>query len=423
MTKREVIWRKLKERVDDVLGDDAALIEEIDGDIKGRKITIIAKNDISAEILEERREEIDETVKSFMRGIYGSTEFDVEITAPQERVDDTIFKDYTFDNFVVGESNRLAYVTCLDVAKKPGESANPLFLYGGVGVGKTHLLHAIGNYLRDRGHRVVYVSGKEFLDRLFAALDSGTMTEFREFYRQISCLLMDDVQFLKNSMAQEEFFSIFNFLYANGKQIVITSDERPSKLKGLEGRLVSRFESGVTVGINPPDAELRRKLVNFYASSYNLELDSTMVAYIASRLKGSVRKIQGFINTLATFVKVSGGTVSVDLVRHVLSEYTSSEDEDSIDELVEVVCREFGVTLKDIQGSSRIDKVSAARHTLMYLLKKIKGSSLKEIAKLCGRKDHTTVMHAIKKIERILSGEEGNKFYNKIRRVVDSVMN
>lgn len=314
---------------------------------------------------------------------------------------------YQFENFVVGTSNRLAHAASLAVAEKPAQAYNPLFLYGGVGLGKTHLLHAIGNFCYQRGQQVLYVSSEEFTNDLINAIRSHTTQAFREKYRHIDVLLIDDIQFIAGKEStQEEFFHTFNTLHGQDKQIVITSDRPPKALVTLEERLRSRFEWGLSADIQPPDLETRQAILRSKAERSGMRIPNEIIELIARRVQSNIRELEGALTRVAAFADLSGLPLTSQLVDIALVDLLPRRTKIGSDEIVEKVAKTFGVTVERILGRDRSRQVALPRQIAMYLLREEANFSLPQIGETLGGRDHTTVMYGVEKVSELLETDD-----------------
>lgn len=322
---------------------------------------------------------------------------------------------YTFDRFVVGTSNQLAAAACIAVSESPARIYNPLFIYGGVGLGKTHLMHAIGNALltRDGGKRVAYITSERFTNDLIASIQQGRMADFRRRYREIDLLLIDDVQFLgEKERTQEEFFHTFNALYDAQRQIVLTSDRPPKEIPGLEERLVSRFEWGLVTDIKPPDLETRVAILRKKAEDDNLVLDDEVLDFIARHCRSSVRELEGATIKLLAYSSLTRREITLDLAREALGNVLSDPTPDverSIDGIRAHVAKRWGVTVEELNSKRRTKDITLPRQVAMYLIREILGSPLVEIGRAFGGRDHSTVIHSVQKIEEEIQKDEDLK--------------
>jgi chromosomal replication initiator protein len=321
---------------------------------------------------------------------------------PRPRLNDR----YTFERFVVGTNNQLAVAASRAVAEKPAKMYNPLFLYGGVGLGKTHLMHAVGHRILadDATRRVIYLSAEQFTNELVSSIQQGTMAAFRRRFRDMDLLLLDDVQFLEGKEStQEEFFHTFNALYDAQRQIVLTSDRPPKELRGLEERLVSRFEWGLVADIQPPDLETRMAILRKKASDDGLTLDDEVIAYIAHSCKASVRELEGAVIKLLAFSSLTHQEITPALAHTALLGMLSrARDEGPVlspERIQETVARRWRVRPDALASKRRTKDVTVPRQVAMYLIKEALGTSLVQIGELFGGRDHSTVIHSIRKVE------------------------
>lgn len=313
---------------------------------------------------------------------------------------------YTFDNFVVGASNRLAHAASMAVAERPAEAYNPLFLYGGVGLGKTHLLYAIGNACEKRDLQVLYVSSEEFTNDLINAIRTHTTQAFREKYRRIDVLLIDDIQFIAGKEStQEEFFHTFNTLHGQDKQIVISSDRPPKALVTLEERLRSRFEWGLTADIQHPDFETRVAILRSKADRAGYRLPDDLLETIARRVQSNIRELEGALTRIVAFSDLSGLSLTPQLVDSALADLLPRRKEVQADDVVRAVADVFGVTIDRIMGRDRSREVALPRQVVMYLLRS-ENISLPQIGDALGGRDHTTVMYACDKVADLLERDD-----------------
>lgn len=319
----------------------------------------------------------------------------------------TLNARYSFENFVVGASNRLAHAASVAVAEKPALAYNPLFLYGGVGLGKTHLLHAIGNFSMRLGQQVLYVSSEEFTNDLINAIRTHTTQAFREKYRRIDVLLIDDIQFIAGKEStQEEFFHTFNTLHGQDKQIVITSDRPPKSLVTLEERLRSRFEWGLTADIQPPDFETRVAILRSKADRAGYNIRDEILETIARRVQSNIRELEGALTRIVAFVNLSGLPISPHLVDSALADLLPHRSELQPDEVVQKVADIFGIPMDRMLGRDRSKDVALPRQIAMYLLREEANISLPQIGETLGGRDHTTILYGIEKITDLLERDD-----------------
>jgi chromosomal replication initiator protein len=306
---------------------------------------------------------------------------------------------YLFETFVVGSGNRLAHAACLAVAEKPARAYNPLFLYGGVGLGKTHLLHAIGNACHARGLNVLYVSSEEFTNDMITAIRTHTNQAFRDKYRSADVLLVDDIQFIAGKEStQEEFFHTFNTLHGQDKQIIVSSDRPPKSLNTLDERLRSRFEWGLTADIQPPDLETRLAILRSKAERTGRQIPDDILESIARRVQSNIRELEGALNRILAFADLSGAHLTPQLVEVALADLLPQRSDVQPQKIIELVAREWQTTVEALLGRDRSQKIAQPRQVAMYLLRKETDASLPQIGEVLGGRDHTTVMYAIEKI-------------------------
>lgn len=343
----------------------------------------------------------------------------VEVS-PQNDEEDRPFNQslnsrYTFENFVVGASNRLAHAASLAVAENPAQAYNPLFLYGGVGLGKTHLLHAIGNLCAQRGQEVLYVSSEEFTNDLISAIRAHTTQAFRERYRRIDVLLIDDIQFIAGKEStQEEFFHTFNTLHGQDKQIAISSDRPPKALVTLEERLRSRFEWGLTADIQPPDFETRMAVLRGKSERAGRKIPAEIIEVIARRIQSNIRELEGALTRVVAFADLSGMPLSPQLVETALVDLLPRRSALKPSEVVRSVADAFGLPVERMLGRDRSQEVALPRQIAMYLLREESNISLPQIGEVLGGRDHTTVMYGCEKINDLLERDDRLR-----RRVVE----
>jgi chromosomal replication initiator protein len=307
---------------------------------------------------------------------------------------------YDFDTFVVGSGNRLAHAACLAVAEKPARAYNPLFLYGGVGLGKTHLLHAIGNSCQSRGLNVLYVSSEEFTNDLITAIRTHTTQAFREKYRSADVLLIDDIQFIAGKEStQEEFFHTFNTLHGQDKQIIVSSDRPPKSLVTLEERLRSRFEWGLTADIQAPDLETRLAILRSKAERTGRQISDEILEGIARRVHSNIRELEGALNRILAYADLSGASLTPNLVEVALADLLPQKRNIASRKILEYISNREGIAVDDLIGQNRSAKIAIPRQMAMYLLRDLNEISFPQIGEILGGRDHTTVMYGIKKVE------------------------
>jgi chromosomal replication initiator protein len=315
---------------------------------------------------------------------------------------------YIFDNFVVGSNNRLAHAAALAVAENPAHSYNPLFLYGGVGLGKTHLLHAIGNACHERGLNVLYVSSEEFTNDMINSIRMHTTQAFREKYRSADVLLVDDIQFIAGKEStQEEFFHTFNTLHGQDKQIIVSSDRPPKAMVTLEERLRSRFEWGLAADIQPPDLETRLAILRSKAERAGRTVPDEILETIARRVQSNIRELEGALNRIVAFADLSGSALTPQLAEVALADLLPQRRDLTPDQVVALVADKFKVTVDQLIGRDRSREIALPRQVAMYLLRRESNVSLPQIGEALGGRDHTTVMYAIQQIANKIETDSG----------------
>lgn len=314
---------------------------------------------------------------------------------------------YNFDTFVVGSNNKLAHSAALAVAESPGEAWNPLYLYGGPGLGKTHLMHSIGHFILEQSpdKKILYVSSEEFTNEVIESIRSGNstkMTQLREKYRTVDVLLVDDIQFIigKDS-TQEEFFHTFNTLHNAGKQIVLSSDKPPKEMETLDERFRSRFEWGLMADIQPPDYETRMAILKKNVDLYNNNIDDEILNYIATNVKSNIRELEGALKKVIAASRLNNIELTMQLAEETLKDIISPDTPMEITPsfIVKVVAEHFGITQEDIISKKRNSEFVIPRQICMYMIREYTTTSLESIAKMLNKKDHTTILHGVKKIE------------------------
>ena len=315
---------------------------------------------------------------------------------------------YTFDNFVVGSNNRLAHAASLAVAENPAHSYNPLFLYGGVGLGKTHLLHAIGNACHERGLNVLYVSSEEFTNDMINSIRMHTTQAFRDKYRSADVLLVDDIQFIAGKEStQEEFFHTFNTLHGQDKQIIVSSDRPPKAMVTLEERLRSRFEWGLAADIQPPDLETRLAILRSKAERAGRTVPDEILETIARRVQSNIRELEGALNRIVAFADLSGSPLTPQLAEVALADLLPQRRDLTTAQVVALVAEKFKVSVDQLIGRDRSREIALPRQVAMYLLRREINVSLPQIGAALGGRDHTTVMYAIDQIANKIETDSG----------------
>lgn len=322
---------------------------------------------------------------------------------------------YTFDTFVVGSNNKFAHSAALAVAESPGVVYNPLYLYGQPGLGKTHLMHSIGHFILDQNpdKKVIYVTSEQFMNEVIESIRSGNanaMTKLRDKYRKVDVLLIDDIQFIiGKESTQEEFFHTFNVLHEAGKQIVISSDKPPKDMETLDERFRSRFVSGLSTDIGAPDYETRVAILRKNAENYYGTIDNSIIQYIAENVKSNIRELEGSLNKVIAYSKIKKEELTLELAQDALKDIISPDQTKEITPsyIIEVVAEHFNINPEDITSKKRNSEFVLPRQICMYLCREITDTSLVNIGKLLGKKDHTTVLHGVNKIgEEIATNKE-----------------
>jgi chromosomal replication initiator protein len=318
------------------------------------------------------------------------------------RTSSALNSKYTFEKFIVGNSNRLAHAAAHAVAERPGESYNPLFIYGGTGLGKTHLLHALGWVPVSKGKRVLYVSSETFTNDLVNSIRNSSQVEFRRYYREADVLLIDDIQFIAGKEStQEEFFHTFNHLQQANKQIVISSDRHPRAIPTLEDRVRSRFEGGMVTDIQPPDLEMRIAILRTKAEVQTVAVPDEVLDFIARKVQSNIRELEGALVRVVGYARLMGSQISVDLATTVLQDILRHQPVTG-EQVLATVAEFYRVNISDLTGRSRSKEIVVPRQMAMYLLREETGASLPQIGDLLGGRDHTTVMYAHDKMAELV---------------------
>ena len=333
----------------------------------------------------------------------------------------TLNPKYTFETFVVGNNNRFAHAAAIAVGDKPGESYNPLFLYGGVGLGKTHLMQAIGNRIlqNNRSAKILYVTSEKFTNQLINAIKDNKNEVFRNKYRTIDVLLIDDIQFIAGKeRVQEEFFHTFNALYEDKKQIIISSDKPPREIQFLEDRLKSRFEWGLLADISCPDYETRLAILRKKAQEEKIVVDDNILANIANKIDSNIRELEGVFNKIIATASLTHTPITIELAENTINEFkAASEKVLSADFVKETVAKYFNINKDDLSSNKRSNEIAFPRQIAMYLCREVANMSYPKIGEDFGNRDHSTVMHACKKIEKEVKDKNNTKL------IVESVKN
>ena len=351
------------------------------------------------------------------------------ISSPKDQEDDdeidysrqSLNPKYTFDTFVVGNNNRFAHAAALAVGDNPAKTYNPLFIYGGVGLGKTHLMQAIGNRIlqNNRKMNIVYVTSEKFTNHLINSIRDGKNDPFRNKYRNADALLIDDIQFIaKKERVQEEFFHTFNTLYENGKQIIISSDKPPRDIPFLEDRLKSRFEWGLLADISCPDYETRVAILRKKALDESIVIDDAILANIAAKIDSNIRELEGVFNKIVARASLTHSPITIELAENIINEFIAKREKVISSEFIqETVSKYFSIDKKDLSGDKRSNDVAFPRQIAMYLCREVANMSFPQIGIDFGNRDHSTVMHAYKKIEKEIKEKSNTKL------IIDSIKN
>ena len=318
---------------------------------------------------------------------------------------------YTFETFVVGSGNRFAHAAALSVATDPAHSYNPLFIYGGVGLGKTHLMHAVGNFIRehDPSKRILYIPGETFTNELISAIQQGRNIQFRNRFRSVDVLMVDDIQFIAGKEStQEEFFHTFNSLHDAHKQIVIASDRPAKEIKSLEERLRTRFEWGLTADVQPPDFETRVAIVKRKAELLHLDLPEDVAEFIANHLKNNIRQLEGAVKKLNAYYMLEGIQPVISVAQNAIKDILNETQPVpvTIEKIVGEVSRTFNVSPADIRGTKRNANVASARRVAIYILREVTGMSMEEIGREFSGRDHSTIVYSLKTMERDMKNDQ-----------------
>ncbi len=378
------------------------------------KIEFYLESDLEEE--KENEEKQKEEKKENTNDVDGSIVVSDEMSA-------TLNPKYTFQSFVIGNSNRFAHAASLAVAESPAKAYNPLFIYGGVGLGKTHLMHAIGHYILQENPKakVVYVSSEKFTNELINAIKDDKNEEFRNKYRKVDVLLIDDIQFIAGKeRTQEEFFHTFNALHEANKQIIISSDRPPKEIPTLEDRLRSRFEMGLIADIQPPDFETRIAILKTKAQIENIDIPNEVMNYIATYIKSNIRELEGALTRVVAYSSLINKDISYDLAVEALKDIvtTSESQEISVNRIKEKVSTTFGIKMDDFNSKKRTRAIAYPRQIAMYLSRELTDLSLPKIGNEFGGRDHTTVIHAHDKISKDLELEKNSELKEKIDKII-----
>jgi chromosomal replication initiator protein len=403
--------------------------------IKGKTIILGVPNDFNKGILETRYMTlITNAIKQITSQdfkiefvIPGSDDFN-KLTKNNDIKENNFFEapnlnpKYVFDTFVIGNSNRFAHAASLAVAETPAKAYNPLFIYGGVGLGKTHLMHAIGHYTlsQNPNTKVVYVSSEKFTNELINSIKDDKNEEFRNKYRTVDVLLIDDIQFIAGKeRTQEEFFHTFNALYEANKQLIISSDRPPKEIPTLEDRLRSRFEWGLITDIQAPDFETRIAILRKKAELENIDIDNEVLHFIAKKIKSNIRELEGALIRISAYSSLTNKEVSIDLANEALKDIISSSKprQITVSYIKEVIAQQFNVKVEDLDSKRRTRSITYPRQIAMYLTRELTDLSLPKIGEEFGGRDHTTVIHAYDKITKDMNSN--SDFKDRIDKIIN----
>ena len=318
---------------------------------------------------------------------------------------------HTFDNFMVGGSNQFAYAAAKSVSEKPGEIYNPLFIYGGVGLGKTHLMQAAGNVLQNRGKNVIYTTVEQFLNDFLRHVRNQTMERFKEKYRKCDVLLIDDIQFLSNKdRIQEEFFHTFEALKNDKKQIILTADKHPKQIGGLEKRLQSRFEWGLVADIQPPELETKIAIIKKKCEINKVKLSDEIINYIATVIESNVREIEGILSKLHAYSQLMHVDITLEFTKQILKDQIQENRANlTLDTITKLVAKDLNVKPSEIKSKSRSKNIVYARRIAIYLSRELTQNTMPQLAQYFGMKDHTAISHMLKKINSLIENDEDFK--------------
>ncbi len=414
-------------------------------ELKDNKAVVVVSMHIQKKNLKENYNDLIEEVFTEVSGSNFKFEYLLEdevdseekintniIGVPNDNFETNLIPKYNFDNFIVGDSNKFAHASALAVAENPGQMYNPLFLYGSSGLGKTHLMHAIGNYIvKNKNKRVLYVTCEKFVEDFIGITrkknnnNFDNVEIFKKKYRDIDVLIIDDIQYLGNAnQTQQEFFNTFNDLYGNNKQIIISSDRSPEDLKLLEERLLTRFNWGLTINIFPPDFKLRMNIIDnkIEANMLNNSFPNDVKEYIASNCTSDIRKLEGAITRVVAYATMMNGSdITMPLAIEALQDYFSKSiiAKNKIDQVQQIVASHYNISVSDLKSKKRVSYIAFPRQVAMYICRNILEESLSKIGIEFGGKDHTTVMHSVDKIAKQIKNDD--KFEIEINKLINQI--
>jgi chromosomal replication initiator protein len=402
------------------------LIEEILENLTGNKWSLILLTPEEVKKFKENRKKNDNNNKNESQEVEVVKENIEEDNVESELKQNGFNPKYTFDTFVVGNSNRFAHAASLAVAEAPAKAYNPLFIYGDVGLGKTHLMQAIAHFIlkNNPDYKVVYVSSETFTNELINSIKDDSTVDFRDKYRNIDILLVDDIQFLAGKeRTQEEFFHTFNTLHESNRQLIISSDRPPKEIPTLEERLRSRFEWGLITDIQKPDLETRIAILRKKADIENLTIPNEVVIYIANKIQSNIRELEGALVKVIAYSSLVDREIDVDLAREALKDLVNKKKNESIEVNIErikkIITDDYNLKMEDMESKKRTQNIAFPRQIAMYLSRELTDFSLPHIGDEFGGRDHTTVIHAHNKIKEKIENE--NDFSNKIERLIDTI--
>lgn len=452
------LWQQCLQRLRDEIPQQqfSQWISPLQADETGERVVLFAPNQY---VLDSINRDYLKTIKSVLSSLNPEQFTDValvvgakrpisaQVTSPHESNPNTVTEDienrrdappfehhqsylnpaYTFDSFVEGKSNQLARAAAMQVAENPGGAYNPLFLYGGVGLGKTHLMQAVGNLIvsknKLRKARVLYLHSERFVADMVKALQSNAINEFKRRYRTVDALLIDDIQFFSGKeRSQEEFFHTFNALLEGQQQIILTSDRYPKELSGIEERLKSRFGAGLTVAVQPPDLETRVAILMNKAEQSNIELSPEVAFFIAKRIRANVRELEGALKRVIANAHFTGGAITLSFVQEALKDLLALQEKlVSIDNIIKTVSEYYKIKVSELLSKRRSRSVARPRQVAMALCKELTNHSLPEIGDAFGGRDHTTVLHACRLIKQLIeTGSDISEDFSNLVRILST---
>ncbi|HRR29283.1 MAG TPA: chromosomal replication initiator protein DnaA, partial [Victivallales bacterium] len=354
-----------------------------------------------------------EIIKEEFSKLYGfSPKIDIsygeEEKSDRKLLEVNLNPEYTFENFIVGPCNRLAHAAALAVAQSPGIAYNPLFIYGKVGLGKTHLMQAIGHYIKNRSDlKMAYIPAEFFVNEYIQSIKNKTTYNFRNKFRNLDFLLIDDIHFIAGKGgSQEEFFHTFNFLYDNKKQMILSSDRPPKEITAIEERIISRFEWGLVVDLQPPDFETRVAILKKKAEIRNIVINDDIIFLIAEKVEDNIRVLEGILNRILALSKLTNSEINEELVNEIIDGFKrKGKRKITLETIMEMVCNYFNISEKEIKSGKRIKNILIPRQIAMYLSRDLTTSSLNSIGEFFGIKDHTTVINACKKVKKLIEND------------------